>query len=170
MLHADPRAGESLRLVQLVLQLVQLALVADGVEQQFLQLVVALQAAAQIAQLGAQIQQLAKRLHLPGDVFGLEVVHALEMQVDLELWRVRIFGELVLDGECEMRLHALQHAVEIIRVDLDKFPVPQARQRVDGLAREISQDSHHEREFFQFNRVADLDVVGHVHARGPHAV
>ena len=71
----------------LALQLVQLFVVADGVEQQFLELVVALQAAAQIGETGAEVQQFLQRLHLPGDVLRLEVVHALEMQVHFQIRR-----------------------------------------------------------------------------------
>src|SRR5580698_5031378 len=50
--------GSSRGLVHFLLQLVQLTLIADGAEQGFLQAVVALQAGAEVAQLGAQLHQL----------------------------------------------------------------------------------------------------------------
>src|ERR1700676_961268 len=77
--------GASRGLIEFLLQLVQLVLIADGAEQCFLQPVVTLQAGAEVAQLGAQVHQLGERLDLAHDVFRLEVVHALEMQVDFQL-------------------------------------------------------------------------------------
>src|SRR5579862_1980485 len=110
--------GTSLRFIQLLLQLVQLGLVSDCAEQQLLQLVIALEAAAQIAQPGAKLHQLAQGFHLAGDVLRLEVVHALEVQVDLKLRAVRVFAQLIFDGEREVRLHPLEDAVKVIRIDL----------------------------------------------------
>ena len=39
-----------------------------------------------------------------------------------------------------------------------------------GLAGEIAQNAHDEREFFQFDGAADFDVVGDMNARGPNPV
>src|ERR1035438_6366025 len=50
--------------VHFLLQFVQLILIADSAEQRFLQPVVALQAGAEVAQLGAQVHELGKRFHL----------------------------------------------------------------------------------------------------------
>src|SRR5580658_2664014 len=77
--------GASCRFIEFLLQLVQLILIAHRAEQRFFESIVALQAGAQVAQLGAQVHQFRKRLHLPDDVFRLEVVHALEMQVHFKL-------------------------------------------------------------------------------------
>ena len=115
-------------LAHFALQLVQLFRVADGVEQQFFQLVVALQAAAQIRETRAQVQQFLERLDLAGHVLGLEVVHALEIQVDLEIGRIGIVAELVFDRERQMRLHALEDGIEVVGIDLDEFPVLQLGQ------------------------------------------
>src|ERR1700722_1059587 len=77
--------GTSRGLVHFLLQLVQLSLIADSAQQRFLQTVVALQAGAEVTQLGAQVHEFRKRLDLAHDVFRLEVVHALKMQVDFKL-------------------------------------------------------------------------------------
>src|ERR1700730_611282 len=87
--------GTSRGLVHFLLQLVEFGLIADGAEQRFLQLVVTLQAGAEVAELGAQIHQLGQGLDLLGDVFRLEVVHILEMQVGFELRSVGGFSQLV---------------------------------------------------------------------------
>ncbi len=127
-------------------------------------------AAAQVAQLGAQIEQLLERLHLARHVLRLEVVQALEMQVDLQLWSVGFFAQLVLDREREVRFHPFEDAIEVVRVHLHKLPVAQPRERFRRLTGEITQYSHDEWEFLQFNRVADFNVVGDVHARRPNPV
>jgi hypothetical protein len=54
-----------------------------------LQLVVALQAAAQVRQLLPQLEQLAQRIDLLRDPVRREVVQALELQIDPDLARVR---------------------------------------------------------------------------------
>src|ERR1700722_16431858 len=56
--------GSSRGLVEFLLQLVQLALIANRAQQRLFQPIVALKARAQIAQLGAEIHQLGKRLYL----------------------------------------------------------------------------------------------------------
>ena len=105
--------------------LFELVGVAHRVVQQLVQFVVALQAAAQIGQLGAQVEQFLQRLDLLRHLFGLEVVQALEVQVHLELARIGVIAELVFDREGQVRLHALQHAVEVVGIDFDKLPVLQ---------------------------------------------
>ena len=69
-----------------------------------------------------------------------------------------------------MRLHALEHAVEVVGIHLDEFAVPQTRQRLRGLTGKIPQDAHDEWQFLQFDGVADLDVISHMHARRPDPV
>ena len=64
-----------------------------------------------------------------------------------------------------MRLHALEHGVEVVGVDLDEFAILQGGQRLLGLPGQISQNAHDEGQFLQLDRVADLDVVGDMHAR-----
>src|SRR5581483_5845252 len=81
------------------------------------------------------------------------------------LTRFRILAQLIFDGVREMRFHARQHIVEIIEGDLDKLAVFQAGQRLLGLPGEISKNSHHEGELFQFDRVSDLHIVADVNAR-----
>src|ERR1700694_3856018 len=77
--------GPSFFVSHLALQLVELLGVADRVEQQFFQLVVARKRPPQVRQPGAQSQQFLERLYLLGDVPGLKVFHLLEVQIDLQL-------------------------------------------------------------------------------------
>src|SRR5436305_9803764 len=94
-------------LLDLRLQLFAFVGVSDGIHQKFLQFVVALERSSQIRQLRAEIQKLAKRLHLPRHVLRREVVHALEMQVHLQLRSIGFLAQLVLHAERKVRLHAL---------------------------------------------------------------
>src|SRR5579862_8562073 len=82
-----------------LLQLVQLFGVANGFQQRLLQFVISLQAAAQIGQPRAQVQQFLERFHLARHIFRVEIVHGLEMQIDLEVGGIRLLTELVLHGE-----------------------------------------------------------------------
>src|SRR5687767_13154701 len=139
--------GASLRgsAAHLTLQFLELFRAAHRIQQRLFQLVVALQAAAQIREPGAQIEQLAERLHLPRHVLRLEIVHALELQIDFQIWRVWIFAQLVLDIEAQMRLHAFEHRIEIIRGDFHELAIFQLRQRLFRLPSEVAQYSHDER-------------------------
>src|SRR5258708_5635739 len=73
--------GTSLGHADFAFELFALLGIADGIEQQLLQLVIALQAAAKIGKPGAEFEQLAQGFHLAGDVFGFEIVHGLEVEV-----------------------------------------------------------------------------------------
>src|SRR5574340_1691159 len=86
-------------------QLIQLARIAHGFAQEFLQLVVALQAAAQVAQALAQVQQFLQGFHLACDLVRREIVHALESQVDFQVAGVRVFAQFVFHGERKVRFH-----------------------------------------------------------------
>src|SRR6185369_15783483 len=79
----------------LLAQFGQFVLIANGVAEQLFELVVALHVAAQIAQAAAEFEQFAKRTHLAGYILGREIIHALEVEIHLQL-RVRILGELIL--------------------------------------------------------------------------
>src|SRR5687767_5707927 len=61
----------------------------------FVELLVGLQRPAKVGELRAQIQELAQRLDLLRHGFGREVVHAAEIQIDRQLRRVSVFGQLV---------------------------------------------------------------------------
>src|SRR5215467_24414 len=69
-----------------------------------------------------------------------------------------------------MRFHSCQHAVEVVGIHLDKFAILQSGQGFHGLAREITQYSHNERELFQFDRATDLHVISDVHSRRSHSI
>ena len=73
-----------------VFSLASFSVVAQSVLEYFVELVVALQTAAQIGQLGAEIQKFFQRPDLLGHLSGLEIVHAAEAQVHLELAAVRV--------------------------------------------------------------------------------
>ena len=50
-----------------------------------------------------------------------------------ELAGVRVVAELVLHRELQVRLHALQHVVEVVGVDLDELAVLELGERLGGL-------------------------------------
>src|SRR3989475_4606299 len=79
--------------IQLRLELLALLLVAQRRLQQLLQLLVALDLAAQVGELIAQVEQLLQRLHLPRHPVGAKVVHALELEFHADLARVGIVRE-----------------------------------------------------------------------------
>src|SRR5579883_506241 len=142
------------------LQLLHFFFALDGFEQNIVQFFFALETAAQIGQLGAQLQHLTQRLHLAGYVFRLEIVHALKMQVHPDAPGIRILAQFVLDEVRQMRLHAGQHAVEVIESDLHKFAIFQTSQRLFRLAGEIAKNAHYKRQFLQFDGIANFYVVG----------
>ena len=84
-------------------------------------LVVALQAAAQIGEALPQVEKLLEGLDLAGDVFRLEVIHALESEIDLEVRCVRFVAQFVFDGEGEMGFHAFEDGIEVVGIDLDEL-------------------------------------------------
>jgi hypothetical protein len=73
---------------------------------------------------------------------------------------VRLLAELVLHGKGQMRLHAFQNGVEIVRIDLHELAVLQFGQRLLGLPGQVAQYAHHERKLLQLNGAANFDVVG----------
>src|SRR5208283_4094739 len=80
----------ALGLGDLALELFQLGRIAESGLQQVVQLVVALQTAAQVRQLGAQIQQVVQRFDLLGYLGRLEILQAAEFQIDAQLSSVGI--------------------------------------------------------------------------------
>src|SRR5580700_4728921 len=69
-----------------------------------------------------------------------------------------------------MRLHPFEHAVKIVRIDLNKFTILECSERRLGLSGQISEHTHDERQFFQFDRIANFNVVGDVYARRADAI
>src|SRR3984957_17045430 len=88
--------GPSSFWLHLRLQLVEFFRIADSIQKYFLQLVIALQRAAQVGQPRAQVEQFLEWLHLLGHVSRLKVIHFLEFQIHLELGAVGIVAQLVL--------------------------------------------------------------------------
>ena len=109
-------------------QLVQFLRVRNRIHQHLVQLFIGLQGAAQIVQLAAQIQQFTQRPDLPRHLLGLEIFHAAEIQVDFQIAGVRIFASLFSTRERQVRLHALEHAIEIFGSHIDKAAVFQSGQ------------------------------------------
>src|ERR1035438_2653023 len=69
-----------------------------------------------------------------------------------------------------MGLHAFQHGIEIVRVDLHDLSILHPGQRLRRLACEVAHDPHHKRQFLQFDGPAHLDVVGDLYARRADAI
>src|SRR5579863_2730880 len=78
----------------LALQFVQLFGIAHRFEQEFFELVVALQRTAQIGKPGAQVEQFLQRLYLFSDIRRFEIVHFAEFQIDLQVRGVGIVAQL----------------------------------------------------------------------------
>ncbi len=64
-----------------------------------------------------------------------------------------------------MRLETLEHAVKVVRSDLNEAAVFQLRESFRGLAAKVGQDAHDKRQFLDFDGVADLYIVRDVHSR-----
>ncbi len=152
------------------LQLFQLLGIADCFQKQLLKLVVALQRTAKVGQSASQIEHFLQWLDLFGHVARLEVFELTELQVDLQFRSVGIVAQLVLHGEGKMRLHSLQHGVEVVRIHFNKFAILQLGQRLFGVAGEITQYPDYEREFLDLNGAAHFDVVRDLHAGRAHPV
>ena len=83
---------------------------------------------------------------------------------------IGVVAQLVFNGEGKMRLHSLQHGVEVIRIHFDKLAILQLGQGLFRVTGEITQHSHHERQLFDLDGAAHFYVVGDLHAGRPHAV
>src|ERR1039458_2075584 len=160
----------SLRNAEFGAQFRHLVLVGDGLAQRFFQFVVALHAAAQVRETVSQLQQFPQRFDLASDILRSEIVQALEVQVDLQAARVGIFAQFVVHGKRQVRFHTFQHRIEVVRVDFDEFAIFQTGKRVHGLAGEITQNAHDERQFLDFDGVADFHVVSNLDAWRANAV
>src|SRR6266446_8711682 len=118
----------SLRLhvgLELRLELVALPVVAQRALQDLIELLVALQLAAQVRELIPQLQQLLERLHLLRHPVGRKVPHALEREVEPDLAGIGVVRELVVHRQVQVRLHAREHVVEIVQRYVDELPVLQ---------------------------------------------
>ncbi len=116
-------------------QFVELLGIGNGIHQHLVQLLVGLQRAAQIAQLAAQFQQFTQWPDLPRHLLRLKIFQAAEVQVDLQIAGIRVFAQLVFNTEGEVRTHALQHTIKVIRIDVDKATILQTRQAVPSAVR-----------------------------------
>src|SRR3954462_5872342 len=150
------------------LQLLHGSRIVQGVLQDLLELVVALQAAPQVGELGAEVEQLLERGDVARDRIGREVVEALEGHVHGEL--AAAFLELVVDREVDTRLHVLEDRIEVVGRDLDKLPILEARQRLGGGSAQVRQHAHEEGELLGFDRTARLHVIADVYARRTDAL
>ena len=64
-----------------------------------------------------------------------------------------------------MRLHAFEHAVEIVRSDLCKFAVFEPGHGLRRLSGEVAQDAHHEGELLLDDGAFGFHLIGNVYAR-----
>src|SRR6266545_708164 len=150
--------------VEFRLELLALLFVGQSRLEDFLEFLVALDLAAQIGELPAQLEELAQRLNLLRDPIRREVIQAREVHFHGDLSGVRIVGQLVVHRDPQVRLHARDHVVKVVERDIDKSAVLQLRQLILRLTAEIRQHSHHEGELPDFHRAARLHFVCDVHA------
>ena len=143
--------------------------VVDHVLQQLLELVVAVHLVEQVRQPLADLQQLAERLDLPGDLLGLEV-GACCLNFSSTSILLPSSWSALSTWIASRGLVAGQDLVEVVAIDLDELALLQPGQRLLGLAREVGQDADDERQLLLLDRPVDLDVVGDVDAGLPHAV
>src|SRR5215475_15605887 len=97
----------------------------------------------------------------------MEVAQALEFQLDAH--RAALFAQLVRHAQDKARLHSEQHLIEVVTVNMHELAVPDGRQILGWLTREIAHHADDERQFFHHHRPADLDIVGDVDSRRPNA-
>src|SRR5580693_3150623 len=143
--------------------------VGGHVLQQGVEVVVAVELREQVVQALARLEQLAQRLELLHDALGTQILDFPEVELDAELARVLPFLELVVDVEGQARSDRAHDLVEVVAVELDELALLERRQRLLGLAREVGQDAHDERQLLHLDRAAELDIVGDLNARRPHA-
>src|SRR6267378_941043 len=153
--------------IQLRLELLPLLLVAQRRLKQLLELIVALDLAAQIGELVAQVEEFLQRLNLARHPVGAEVVHALELELHPDLSGVGIVRELVGHRDSQMWLHARQHFVEVVERDLGELPVLELRQLFRGMTLEVREYAHDEGQLAHLHRAPGLHLVRDVHARRP---
>src|SRR5260370_39627402 len=154
----------SLVLAYFLLQAVEFLGIPSGVHQQLIQLVVALQRTTQVAQLGPEIEQFLQRFDLLGNLRWIEVVQALEIQVNLELTGIGVFAEFIVNSKGQVRLETLQYAVKVIRRDFHEPAVPHAREKFSRLTAQVGHHTHDKWEFLRFDGVSNLHVVSDVNA------
>src|SRR5918999_2430725 len=142
--------------------------IVDCLLQDLFELVVPLQATAEVGELRAQLEQLTQWLHLLSHLVRREVLEALELQLDGDLRPVRV--ELVLGRELQPRLGALEDGIEVVRVHLDELALLEAGQRLRRVTAQIGQDAHEEGELLHLDRAARFHLVGDTHARRPDAL
>src|SRR5690606_10056486 len=147
-------------------KLLELLGVVEYVVQQVFELLVAGQLVAQVRELRTRLEQLAQRLDLPDYRLGAEVIHRLEPEFDAEL--AAFVADPVGDAVHGARRHAFHHLVEVVEIDVDEPAILQLRQWLLGLPAEVAQHANDERQFLLFDRVALLDVVGQLYARGAY--
>src|ERR1700682_1322844 len=135
---------------------------------QHFELVVAVRLREQVSQLLARVDQFAKGLDLLDHVVRLEILPAVEPQLDVHL--AAVVRQLVVDPHRQARRHPGEDLVEIVAIDLDQLAVFHPRQLLRRLARKVAEDTDHEGQLLQLHRPADLDVVRDLNAGRPHPV
>src|SRR5262245_20771078 len=155
-------------LAGLALELLERVGVADDVLRELNKPLVAVDLAHEVLESLPRVEEPAQRLDLLDDLVGGEVVDVVEPQLDEQLRPVVL--QRVVDLVGEPGLGGRQDLVEIVAIDLDELAVLEPGQRLLGLAGEVGEDAHHERQLLQLDRPADLHVVRDVHPRAPDAI
>lgn len=92
----------------------------------------------------------------------------VEAQLDVQLAVVAADGVVDLQGGAGR--DGGEDLVEVVAVDVDETPFDQLRRRGIRLAGEVGEDADHQGQLLLLDGVADLDVVGDLHARRAHPV
>src|SRR6185437_2376744 len=150
-------------------QLVELFGIRNRIHKHLVELFVRLQRSPQVAQLAAKLQQFAQRTNLPGHLLGLKIFQTAEIQIDLQVARVRILAQLVLHAECQVWPHLLQYGVEVIGIHVHKSPVLESLHVARRLAGEVTHNAQYERELLYLKCISDVDVIRNLNARWTHA-
>src|SRR5437899_2649305 len=142
--------------------------VADDLAQFFAQAVVPVGLRKKRRKLRARLEQFAQGFDLSGHLLGLEILQAIEPQLDGQL-RV-VVGELIVDAVGQAGLHPVHHGIKVVAIDVEELTVPQAWQRLIWLPGEIRQDADDEGKLFHLDGAVRLHVIRDLHARRPDPV
>src|ERR1700722_2266986 len=123
-------------------QRLQQARILQDARDELLRAGLAIHVRHEIGKLLSGLEQLRERRDALGDGPGSEVLHLLEVQLDVH---VPLAGELVLHLHGDAGLHGLQAMVEVVDRDLEEAPLGDGRQRLGGVAPQVRELPHHER-------------------------
>src|SRR5262245_46770267 len=89
--------------------------------EQLLEAIVAVGLGQQVPELLARVDELTERLDLLHHVVRLEVLEAVEPQLDVHL--PFLVGQLVVHTHRQPRCHSREYLIEVVAIDLDDLPI-----------------------------------------------